>query len=260
MAAEAPRDIVRRSLDLGDKNLIAARDYTFRERNLALTLDGSGRTTKTEVSTYDVTLVDMTPYRRLIARDDKPLSAKEERKEEEKLRKIADERRKETAEQRSKRLADYDRKRERQQAVIREVLDAFDFRLVGEEQLEGRPAFVIEGTPHPGYKARSRIAGYFPKLKGRLWIDRQDYHWVKVEAEVIDTISYGAVLLRLAKGTRLEAEQTLVNGEVWLPKMLRAYASARIALLKNYRGRLEISFSDYKKFQTDSRVVEAPAP
>ena len=76
-----------------------------------------------------------------------------------------------------------------------------------------------------------------------------------MEAEVIDTISFGGFLVRLAKGSHLEADQTRVNGEVWLPKRCEAEASARVALMKKYHGRLEITYSDYKKFQTDSRIV-----
>jgi hypothetical protein len=256
LKAESAREIVQRSLDLGNENLKAAGNYAYRERNESRTLDGSGWAVKTESSTYDVTLVDLSPYRRMIERDDKPLPEKDERKEQEKLRKIAEQRRKETREQRQARLAEHERKREQQRSTIREVLDAFDFRLAAEDHLEGRNQYVIEATPHPGYKARSRIAAYFPKLKGRLWIDRQDYHWVRIEAEVIDTISIGGIIVRLAKGSHLEAEQTRVNNEVWLPKRLTAEASARVALLKKFHGSLEITYSDYKKFQTDSRIVD----
>src|SRR6202011_135025 len=102
------------------------------------------RTTKTEIEAYDTTLVDGTLYRRLISRDDKPLPPKDERKEQDKLGRIADERRKETPAQREKRLAEHDRKQEQQRATMRGVLDAFDFRLVGEDHREGRNQYVIE--------------------------------------------------------------------------------------------------------------------
>ena len=259
--ADDAREIVRRSVNVGDENLKAARNYTYRERSQQLTLDGSGRVTKTESETRDITVLEGSPYRRLIARDDKPLPPKDERKEEEKLRRITAERSKETPEQRERRIAEYDRKREQDRDSVREIVDAFDFRISGEDHREGRDQYVIEGVPHPGYKPRTRNATFFPKVKGKIWIDKQDYHWARVEAEVIDTISFGAFLVRLAKGAHLEADQTRVNGEVWLPKRLEAEASARVALVKKFHGRLEITYSDYKKFQTDSRIVAAePLP
>ena len=48
---------------------------------------------------------------------------------------------------------------------------------------------------------------------------------------------------------------TRVNDEVWLPKRIEAKASARLALVKKYRIESETKFSDYKRFQVDSRVV-----
>jgi hypothetical protein len=254
-AADDAREIVRRSVNVGDDNVRAARNYTFRERNEGRTLDGSGRVTKTEVETYDVTQLDGSPYRRLLARDDKPLPPKDERKEEEKLRKIAEARRKETAVERERRVADWEKKRQQERASWREAVEAFDFSMGGDDHREGREQYVILAVPHPGFRPHTRAAGFFPKVKGRIWIDKQDFHWVRVEAEVIDTISFGGILVRLAKGSRLEADQTRVNGEVWLPKRFEAEASARIGLVKKFRGRMEITYSDYKKFQTDSRIV-----
>lgn len=253
--AEDAREIVRRSVNVGDENLKTAGNYTFRERAEVREFDGAGRVAKAENETHDVTIIDGSPYRRLTSRNDKPLPAKDEQKEQQKLNRIAEERRKETPAQREKRLAEYEKRRQQERAMMREVADAFDFRLAGEDHLEGREQYVVEGTPHPGYKPRNRRAAFFTKIKGKMWIDKRDYHWVKVEAEVVDTISIGAVLFRLAKGSHIEAEQTRVNDEVWLPKRLEAGGSARVALLKRYRGNLEVTFSDYKKFQTDSRIV-----
>ena len=145
--ADDAREIVRRSVNVGDENLKAARNYTYRERSEGRTLDGAGRVTKTEIETHDITVLEGSPYRRLVARDDKPLPPKDERKEEDKLRKITAERQKETPAQREKRLAEYDRKREHERAAWREVVDAFDFRLSGEDHREGRDQYVVETVP-----------------------------------------------------------------------------------------------------------------
>ena len=259
-AADDAREIIRRSVNLGSQNLIAARDYTFQERFDSRTLDAGGRVTKTEIETYDVTMVDGSPYRRLISRDDKPLPARDEQKEQEKLRRIAEQRRKETPAEREKRRGSRDRRQEEWQATVRQVATAFDFQMAGEDHREGRDQYVIAAAPHPGYKPHTRYTSFFPKVKGRIWIDKQDYHWVRVEAETIDTISFGAFLVRLAPGSHMELEQVRVNNEVWLPKRFSAVASARVALFKKYRGRLDITYSDYKKFQTDSRIIPVEAP
>jgi hypothetical protein len=73
--------------------------------------------------------------------------------------------------------------------------------------------------------------------------------------ETLDTISWGGILARLAKGDRLIFEKTRVNDEVWLPKRLLITGSARVLLVKGYRGDIEISYNNYKKFSAESRVV-----
>jgi hypothetical protein len=255
LAAQDAREIVRRSVETDNKNVEVARNYTFLQRQEVRELDGSGKLKSTHTQTWDVTMLEGSPYQRRVARDDQPLSPNEQKKEEDKLRHSIEQRRKETGEQREHRMADSERRRKRQHEPMKELPDAFDFRLAGEESLASGAVYVIDATPKPGYKPKLRSAAYFPKVKARLWIDKNDYHWAKVEAETLDTISFGGFLIRLAKGTRLAIEQAHVNQEVWLPKSVTVRATARVALIMSIRRELIMTFSEYKKFQVDSRVV-----
>ena len=51
-----------------------------------------------------------------------------------------------------------------------------------------------------------------------------------------------------------------MNDEVWATKRISLKASARVALMKRLDAEQELTFSDYRKFQTDSRIVPAEAP
>ena len=77
------------------------------------------------------------------------------------------------------------------------------------------------------------------------------------EAETLGTISFGLFLARLAPKSHLSFEQTRVNGEIWLPKRATVTASARLALVKQVSLDQEITFSGYRKFQADSKIVSA---
>ena len=257
-AQNAPdaREIVRRSIDLDRKNEAIARNYTFLERDETRMLDRSGKPKKApESRTFDVTLLEGSPYRRLVKRNDRPLAPPEERKEQEKLRRSIDERSKETPAERQARIAEWERKQQRQRAPFQEIPDAFDLRLAGEETLDGRNVYVIAATPKLGYKPKLAAAAYFPKIKGKLWIDKRDNQWVRGEIETLDTISIGGILVRLAKGSRATFEATRVNDEVWLPKQITLDGSARLLLVVGARAQIDIAFSNYRKFQADSRLV-----
>jgi hypothetical protein len=249
------REIVRRSIDADKHNAEIARSYTFVQREQQREIDSNGKVKKTESDTVDVTLMEGSGYRRHIAHNDRPLPPKEQAKEEEKLRRSIEERKKETPEHRAIRIQDWERRRAKEREPLKEIPDAFDLKLAGEEKVAGVDAWIIDATPHPGYRPRSGAASFFPKVKARCWISKQDYQWAKVEMETLDTISFGAFLLRLAKGSHLSYEAAWVNSEVWLPKHVVLQGAMRVALVKLLRGDVTFDFSDYKKFQAESRLV-----
>jgi hypothetical protein len=255
LTAQDAREIVRRSIALDQRNTQAARNYTFLQRQLERQFDGDGKVKQQTLRTWDVTMAEGSPYRRLVARDDKPISDVEQQNEQAKLERNLADRRKETPAQREHRIADWERRRERQREPLKELPEAFDFRIVGEENLNGGEAYVIDATPRPGYRPKSASTSYLPKMKARFWIDKNDYQWIKMEAETLDTVTFGAFLLRVAKGAHISMEQLRVNNEVWLPKRIALQGAARLLLVKGLRMQIDITFSDYKRFQADSKVV-----
>jgi hypothetical protein len=249
------REIIRKALELDGQNSKVAQNYTFLQRQETRELDRSGSVKTRKVETWDVTWLDGSPYKRLVARDDRPLSAEEQQREEERLHWNLEERRKETGEQRERRIAEWRRRQQRQHEPFHELLDAFDFAPPVEEQLNGRQVYRIDGTPKPGYKPKSTFAAFLPKVKLRLWIDERDFQGARVEIEAVDTISFAGFLVRLEKGSRITVDQIRVNNEIWLPRSVSVTAAARFLMLKSLNREMEFTFSDYKKFQADSQVT-----
>lgn len=249
--------IVERALTAGEENWKIARNYTFLERTEERRLDSAGHVKSKEVKTYDVTLLEGSPYERLVERDDHPLPPAEEKREQEKLEKSIAERMKESPAERQRRLADYEKRHKREQSAMREVGEAFDFKIAGEDRVEGREVWILEAMPRRGYHPRSRDAKILPHVRGRLWIDKQTYHWVKLDAEVIDPVTWGLFLVRLDKGAHVRIDETRVNDEVWLPRSVAITASARLGIFKQLRVQQETTYKNFRKFQTDSRMVES---
>lgn len=252
-----PRAIVRESVSRDQVNFEQAKDYTYLERVERHDLDSSGRQRSTEIDTYDITILDGSPYRRLIARNDQPLSPEEDRKAGEKFDKTVRKRESESASQRAKRKADREKERQESREFLKEVPDAFEFRLVGEELLDGQKVWVIDAEPRPGYRPHAPHAEILKKFRGRLWIEQNSYQWVKMDSQVIDTVSFGLFLARLAKGTRIEFLQSRVNDEIWLPRQVHVRLDARLALLKHLSEDVDVTYSNYRKFRAESRVVAA---
>ena len=239
------REIIRNAVAADERNWRIARNYTFLERVELRRLDAQGRVKLSEVQTYDVTLPEGTPYRQLVQRDDRPLPPTEEKKEQESLAKSIAERRQETATERAKRLFVYERRPDWQREAWHELPEAFEFRLAGEGTLDGHSVFIIDAVPRQGYQPQSRTARLFHSLHGRFWVDQQDHQIVKVEAEVIDTISVGLFLVRVAKGSRAILELTCDSDGVWLPDRLHVFASARLGLVQALRIEQSVHYSLY---------------
>jgi hypothetical protein len=249
------REIIRQAVAADELNWRIARDYTFLQRVELRRLDAQGKVKSSEVETYDVTLQDGTPYRQLVQRDDRPLAPTEEKREQERFAKSLAGRRQQTEAERAKRLSAYEKRPDWQREAWHELPDGFDFRLVEEGKLDGRSVFIIEAMPRQGYQPRSRTAKLFRSLKGRFWVDQQDHQIVKVEAEVIDTISMGLFLVRIAEGSRATLELRRVGDGVWLPDRLQLFASARLGLLKALRIEQGVRYSRYSSVPAYARTI-----
>lgn len=243
---------------VGDKDLEndkRQRDYTYVERDVENHLDGKGQTKSTETKTYDVMEIYGEQVQRLIEKDDKPLNPKEAAKEEEKIQKVIDKRKNESEEDRKKREQREEKDRADGRKFVTEVADAYNFKLVGTELVNGREAWVIDGEPRPGFEPKMKESKFLSKFHGRVWIDKSDLQLARMEVEAIDTVSFGWVLARIHKGTRVMYEQAQVNDEVWLPQHLSFKLDARIALFKGYKLDGEQTYKDYKKFRTSAKIV-----
>jgi hypothetical protein len=254
-----PPDQIRQLLKRAEENDLEndkrQRDYTYTERVERHKLDDQGNVKKTENWTSEILEVYGEPVERLTSKDNEPLSAHEAKKEDDKIQKIIDKRKNESDSDRRKRMQKEEKSREEDRKFVLEIADAFAFRLAGSEVVGGRDAWVLEGNPRFDYQPKHKDAKMLSKFKGRVWIDKADMQWVKLDITAIDTLSIGFVLARIHKGTRLVIEMTWVNDEVWLPQRVQLHFDARVALFKSYDDDVEQTYRDYKKFRTDSKMT-----
>ena len=256
--AQDAREIVRRSIELDQVNWARAKDYTWTARDVERHLDSGGRVKSVDSKGWETLILYGLPYRRMTERDGKPLPPEEQRKEQQKLDRYTARLERETPAERQHRLDEYLKERTKDRELFREIPDLFDFHLDGEAIVDGRPVWVISGAPRPGARPKSRDARALLKIRGRMWIDKTGYQWVKIEAETTETISWGIFLARLNPGAKLVFEQTRVNDEVWLPRRQWMRGSGRIGLLKKLAMEEEITWSGYRKFQAESKIVSDP--
>jgi hypothetical protein len=234
------RQIVDSSITATVRSWQSRLQFTYMERDEDRRLDSEGRVKSEKVEVSIMILVDGVPFEQLLERDGRPPSAEEERKQKERLDKL----KRETPEQRIERLR---RQEEENASIVLEVPKAFDFQLVSEEVVNGRPAYVLQATPHPGYHPQGTYGKIFSKLEGKLWVDKQDSGWIKADGQVIQPFSIGSFLVRVLRGSHITMEQTRSDEGIWMPEHIEIRAAAKIFFVKSLMIDRLLTFSEYKR-------------
>ena len=248
------RHIIESSIAATQRHWQARLHYTYLEHDASRRRDMDGRVKSEDVEISRTILVHDVPFELFVERNGQPPSAREERRQNEALDKL----RRETPEQGT------DRVRQQEEAttsLVREVPQAFDFQLAGQEIINGRAAYVLQATPHPGYQSRSRYGNLFSKVDVKLWIDTQDLVWIRMDGRVTQPFSMGLFLVRLLRGSQITVEQTRVDDGMWMPRRVEVRAAAKILLLKSLAIERVLTYSDYRLAGADTpatRNVEIP--
>jgi hypothetical protein len=240
------RQIVESSIAATQRHWHARLHSTYVERDENRRLDSAGRVKSEEVDVSRTILVNGVPFEQLVERNGQPPSVDEERKQKEKLDKL----KLETPKQLAERLR---KQEEETTSLVREVPKAFDFQLVGEETINGRPAYVIQATPHPDYQAQGKYGRMLSKIEGKFWIDKQELGWIKVDGQVIQSFSVGSFVARVLRGSHITMEQRRVENGIWMPARVEVRAAAKILFVKTLVIDRVLTYSEY-------RLAEAGVP
>lgn len=241
-AQESADAIVQRSVEANQRDWDAAPKFNCSER------DYGHNGTKT----YEDTMLLGSPYRRLVAVNGIPLSPSRAAAEKRKLENTVTQRQRESPQKRAQRVAKYEADRKRDHALMGEMVKAFDFKLQNETKLDGHDVYVLQAKPRPGYQPPNMETKALTGMQGTLWIDKNTFQWVKVEAEVTHPVSIEGLLARVEPGTHFELEKTPVAPGVWLPKHFSMRSRAKVLLLYNREGGEEENYFNFQEAQTNS--------
>jgi hypothetical protein len=237
------RQIVGLSITATERSWKALDHYIYIQRDEDRRLDSLGQMKSENVEVTRMSLVNGARFTQLVEHNGQLPSVTEQRKSDEDLDKLKHE----TPVEHTERI----QKEQENKSFLREVLKAFDFRVVGEETVAGRSAYVLQATPHPGYQAQGKYGKFYSKVEGKLWVDKQDFGWIKVDGYATQPFTIGLFVARVQQGSRIVLEQTSVGDAVWVPKRLEMRASAKILFLKSLDIYRILMYSDYRPAPDD---------
>ncbi len=233
--------IIQKSVEMNNRDWDADPQFAYTEQDLD-PKDGK--------KTYEVTNVMGTPYERLVAINGKPLRASEKAEQQRKYEQMLSKRKSESPEERSKRIEKFQAERRRDHAMLSELTKAFDFHLQGEHQLGHYTVYLLNATPRAGYKPPNRDTQVLTGMEGRLWIDKNTFQWVRVEARVIHPVTIEGFVAQVRPGTHFELEKAPVEGNVWLTTHYAMKASAKVLFMVPHHSQEEDFYSNYHRQPT----------
>jgi len=254
--------------------------YTYTEMITSRELDSNGQMKVKESETFELTFYKGSRIRRLVAKNGKPLSPKEEadaQKDIEKRirgiekRESEKERKEREVAQKAARSAEgknpdgegaadpEDERKER--PSIADVLRASKLLNPRRERFRSRDVIVFDFEPLPGYKPRKNYEKLFGKMAGALWIDPVDKQVARVEARLVEAYKIGGgMLASLKEGANFTLEQERVNQEIWLPTRAEINLGVRVLLVKGLNINQTITYGDYKRFSVEAEKEKLKDP
>jgi hypothetical protein len=237
--------------------------YAYVETRRASTLDSKGRTTSQSVrviESYPGLPGEEGRWERVIAIDGRPVPAKEladqDRERQRKAQTIAQQLAAQPASERARQARDLEEQRREREAAVADIFAVYDIKMLGRESVEGHDTIAFSLTPRPSAHPRTREGRIMRRFAVRAWISESDHELVRLDAEAIETVSFGLGLLaRVHKGTRATFQRRKVNGEAWLPAVTSYTASARVALVRMLRRSGVSEYSAYRKFAVDATAT-----
>ena len=239
--------IIQNSVRANSRDWNADPEYSCLERDR----ESNGGT-----KTYEDLMILGSLYQRLVAVNGKPISRDRQEQERRKLEQTIADRRSESSQSRAERIAKYEKDRRRDRLLMEQLTEAFNFKLTGEQKLDGYDVYVLNATPRPGYQPPNMDTQVLKGMEGKLWIDRKTYQWVKVEARVIHPVSIEGFLAEVEPGTRFELEKMPVGDDIWLPKHYEMRANAKIFHVFGHKSQEDETYYGYGKLTPDEALSE----
>ena len=234
-------------------------NYSYTELRIDRDLAPDGRFVEKSSEKRSLTFYQGRRIRRVIEKNGKPLSPRDQAKEDKDAEKQVAEIEKQIAAKEKRQIAADvvgQPKDTGQRITIAETLKGSLLTNPRRERFKGRDVIVFDFEPNPTFKPRSMNEKLFALCNGAIWVDAASKQVVRLEAVL--TKSAGNFFAKAKRGASFSLDNQLVNDEIWLPSQADINLQIKILFAGININNL-IKYGDYSKFTTevkDAKVGE----
>ncbi|MFZ3212171.1 MAG: hypothetical protein WA188_11720 [Terriglobales bacterium] len=229
------QELVRRVIANEDKASPEHQRFLYRLRT---------ETPKTGAITKELVETNEGVVGRLIAVNDKPPSAEERQKDDERLQQLASDPQARVAKRKQQKEDE-----ERTTRMVKALPDAFLYQYDGfEPGKNGQQLIRLKFKPNPNYVPPNRELQVYQGMDGAMLIDTSDERLVKIQAHLFKGVNFGwGILGHLDPGGRFEVEQSRVGGDRWEVTEMRLKFTGKILLFKSLNIDEHETAFDYRR-------------
>jgi hypothetical protein len=211
-------------------------NYTFHQIVKTDELDAKGAVKKTSSEEREVFFVNGYRIGRLVKKDNAALGPAEEKKEQDRVRKIVEQRTKQP------------HRAGGAGGLISQILVVAKISNPRRTTLNGRPALAYDFAGDPAAHGRNMEENALKKTAGGIWFDEADHQVARIEIHFFDNFRIGGGLLaNVQKGTAIDIEQSPVGDGLWMQTSVDQHIGVRLAFV-NTRESSHIASFDFRKF------------
>jgi hypothetical protein len=223
-------------------------NYTFHRIRQVEELDGKGAVKKTTVVEREVFYVNGRQIARLIKNGDTPLTPDEDKKEQERVRKLTIEN--------AKKPPSFGKGGGVN--LILMVLSVADVSNPRRVDLNGRSTLVFDFKGDKRAEAHGMQENGAKKLEGSVWVDEADRQVAKLEVEFYDNFRIaGGLLASIQKGTVMKVEQSPIGEGLWMQTESDQHMNMRVIVKGVHENTLVKNF-DFKRFNAEALPQDPP--
>jgi hypothetical protein len=238
--------LLKRSDEASQVNEKKAAQYTYIEETSHFKIDDKTGGKKLEsTETFDVMTLEGDSYKKLIARNGKPLSAKEAANEEKKFKQTAAER----------------RRNQNRNGLFHhsftfgvskdDQLKFFDCSLAEQLEIRGHRTQAVECIPKSSYTPKNKHEKDAMNFKTKTFIDLEE----GIPVRFVFTVIGSETPLKLGSNFSIDFEK--INDDAWLPSSGVFDVHVQFSKLMKDSSYDESRDSNYRKFEANSTVVDA---
>lgn len=228
--------------------------YTYHVHHVMEEFDGDESVKKTTVTDSESLPVGGVRIQRVVARDGKPLSPDEAKKEDKRVDEAIAKAQKDKAKRDAKVAEGKD-----DPVIISasRILELGTFSNERRVMLNGRPTIVLNYVGNHDVKSKNKAEDIVKNLVGTVWLDEADRVIARSEGRFLGDFKLGfGMILDIHKGLTFTFEQKKINNEAWLPKEFAGQGKASVGVvIFRVHGRTHTEMSDYRKFHTSSTII-----